>query len=669
MTTPITIPYSTRTVTYEMDGGETELDVPFPVLAAVDVAVYRRRDGVEVKLTLIADYTVNGIGEQDGAVVSLGAAALDGDIYTVDGDRMPARVTNFEQHRTFKSTVINDELNRQAVMIQELKRDYGRALKRSPTSDGPGGAWDMEGIKLENVADGTEPTDAVTKAQLDQAVLDASGIVDSDNIDEGAANLFLTPNERHLLAINGTVEVSTRGQIASVSVPAGINALRTVGFGYVFDGGGALYTRAGGEPSHAGKAQSADGAWWELQDAVLDARMFGVKADGVTDDTSALSAALSTAIALKRALRLPPGVIMCDPDTFVIGNGSAEALSTEAGIEIFGAGKSPFFAAGTTIKARGAGTCMLEVSGVIDSVRLRDFRIDCDGQVAYGVLARSMQESELSRLAIVNWTAYGLYLGIRSPGNSDNTAGWSAGNMFRELFVVSGDCEPYGAGLVLNGSIDQDFDPHRNTFISCVFQLNTTESGYTAGCLLQYCDSNTFIECDFSVYGDGVGYALVLSDDSSGGYPYPQNNFFYGCSTVGGVQVFGDIDDHVFVNHTTKDLEGLPSHAKLRGFTDDGRFFGTWRHVSDLVVRKDLPALVLAAGNGSAWYRVLGNVSDTGDVGFNIEKSADGSSWTSLFSIASNGDCYITVAGALRKISADEPGSGGTGFRRLLVPN
>lgn len=50
----------------------------------------------------------------------------------------------------------------------------------------------------------------------------------------------------------------------AATVPAYANAIRTNGYYAAGDGGAALYKRVASEPSHAGKVQSADGAWWEI---------------------------------------------------------------------------------------------------------------------------------------------------------------------------------------------------------------------------------------------------------------------------------------------------------------------------------------------------------------------------------------------------------------------
>jgi hypothetical protein len=52
--------------------------------------------------------------------------------------------------------------------------------------------------------------------------------------------------------------------MSSVTIPGTVNAIRVGGYSAPGDGGAALYKRVASQPTHAGKFQSADGAWWEL---------------------------------------------------------------------------------------------------------------------------------------------------------------------------------------------------------------------------------------------------------------------------------------------------------------------------------------------------------------------------------------------------------------------
>ena len=68
---------------------------------------------------------------------------------------------------------------------------------------------------------------------------------------------------------------STRNAIEALEIPAGINAFRTNGYSTVGDGGAALYKKVATEPSHAGKVQSDDGAWWEIAETEVYLKQVG----------------------------------------------------------------------------------------------------------------------------------------------------------------------------------------------------------------------------------------------------------------------------------------------------------------------------------------------------------------------------------------------------------
>lgn len=76
--------------------------------------------------------------------------------------------------------------------------------------------------------------------------------------------------------------------IGGVSVDPALNMIRTTGYHAPGDGGHAAYSRVASEPGHAGKAQSNDGAWWELVESAANLRQFGAFGDGSSDDTAAL---------------------------------------------------------------------------------------------------------------------------------------------------------------------------------------------------------------------------------------------------------------------------------------------------------------------------------------------------------------------------------------------
>lgn len=88
--------------------------------------------------------------------------------------------------------------------------------------------------------------------------------------------------------------------LEAVNVPPGIDHLFLRGYAAAGDGGAAHYRRVASEPSHPGKIQSNDGAWWEIDEARLNVKMFGT-------GTAAFQAAIDTLPANGGRITVPPG--------------------------------------------------------------------------------------------------------------------------------------------------------------------------------------------------------------------------------------------------------------------------------------------------------------------------------------------------------------------------
>lgn len=105
------------------------------------------------------------------------------------------------------------------------------------------------------------------------------------------------------LCNEGAISAATTHAVAAGGRwPQSTIYIRTQGWGAPGDGGGALWKRVGGEPSHPGRFQSADGSWWEIAEDRLSVAVFGAIGDGVADDGDALIAAEASAKALRRPL-------------------------------------------------------------------------------------------------------------------------------------------------------------------------------------------------------------------------------------------------------------------------------------------------------------------------------------------------------------------------------
>jgi hypothetical protein len=95
----------------------------------------------------------------------------------------------------------------------------------------------------------------------------------------------------------------------ATSVQADVTVIRVLGYTSPGDGGGASYRRTSSEPTHPGKLQTEDGAWWEITEAVLCPLMFGAQFDEDVDSGPALQDAIDTGHALSLPVQLPIGTL------------------------------------------------------------------------------------------------------------------------------------------------------------------------------------------------------------------------------------------------------------------------------------------------------------------------------------------------------------------------
>lgn len=147
------------------------------------------------------------------------------------------------------------------------------------------------------------------------------------------------------------------------------------------DGGGGSYYYDASDTSSADNGGTiivaADGGRWKLtQPGVISAKQFGAKGDGVTDDTTSLSAWELYCRSAARVMYAPASTYLCGNWNF--GSNTVGSQSTAAP-EMFGDGLATIF------KAKPGTTGVLIPSVNISGVALRDFMIDCDSKAASGI--------------------------------------------------------------------------------------------------------------------------------------------------------------------------------------------------------------------------------------------------------------------------------------------
>ncbi|MDM8344523.1 glycosyl hydrolase family 28-related protein, partial [Pseudochrobactrum sp. sp1633] len=257
------------------------------------------------------------------------------------------------------------------------------------------------------------------------------------------------------------------------------------------DGGDALYKRVISEPAHAGKVQSADGAWWELSEEEPSVKMFGAKADGANDDTASLQAAIDYCSA-----KFSGGMVRLANGVHLISS----SLIWKDHVSMRGEGQTS-----STIKATGSMVRMISMINLwLSGVSLERFRVD-------GVQGQTV----------------GLYVEQTVVGTGE-TVGHLQMSDVQFVNHLNG-LDGAGVFALFDSSLT------KVDFIQCT----------GAGAFIQGSGMN-FYGCTFRVCGDGVRIAYLAGGSIGGprffGGVWVQNNFdvtfdgslirpcqFYGC--------------------------------------------------------------------------------------------------------------------------------------------
>jgi hypothetical protein len=118
---------------YTATGGQTVFIYDFEIFESGDIVVYRNT----TLLSFGTDYTLTGVGDDNGGTVVLTAGATAGHVYTIFRQTTPERITDYQQSGNFLAEEINNDLDRIWAVIQELETDQSRFLQTSEITQVP----------------------------------------------------------------------------------------------------------------------------------------------------------------------------------------------------------------------------------------------------------------------------------------------------------------------------------------------------------------------------------------------------------------------------------------------------------------------------------------------------------------------------------------------------
>jgi len=232
----------------DADGVTKDFSYPKRFLQKDEIVVLLRdADGVDTPQILNTHYTIAGSSWPSGGTISFINAPQAPNKVVLYRMTQAKQTVDLENNQRNDAPSVERQLDRLTMAIQ----DRGRL--------GDAAWWGL----LAEVAARVHG-DKLLNDRVDQEIIDR---IDGDealasligNVGSGNAPLF-----------------DTRLAVSLANIDPLVNTLRTAGYSSVGDGGAALYKRVASEPVHAGKVQSADGAWWELASGqFIHVEMFG----------------------------------------------------------------------------------------------------------------------------------------------------------------------------------------------------------------------------------------------------------------------------------------------------------------------------------------------------------------------------------------------------------
>jgi hypothetical protein len=253
-----------------------------------------------------------------------------------------------------------------------------------------------------------------------------------------------------IYALTGAADYASRAVAAAATLPSGMTFVRTAGYATAGDGGGALYKKVVSQPSHTGKFQSADGAWWELvylgQPVTL--QQFGAIGDGTTDDRAAMQSAI---------------------DMVAAGKGRIWGVAGKTYRAVINVGVTDLgliMKNGATLDLAGS-TINLECTGSVYGIRLQsNSHVVGPGTVKTTVSA-SPGAAGCYHAPISAAVNYGEVTNVAALGNYINAANWSVRNLTLDSVRNDGNGFCFSAVGGQNHGLIEDIVIPDNSAIFC----------------------------------------------------------------------------------------------------------------------------------------------------------------------------------------------------------
>ena len=412
-------------VTYAItEGTGNVFTFAVPFFTETDIHAYLFSDDSETELVRGTDFAVSYLdGKTDyteGGTVTVTADLPVGSLLTIAREVPATQNLALAEYGKLPSAPIEKQLDRTIMVCQQLRDTLGRAVL-SPRGEEVGDKWG-------------------TLVEMAETATEASGrAVSAAEAAEEAVR-----------------EVTPRYTFGSV---ADLQASELLGSGQIISAAGYYSPGDGGETTFAIKTTD-DGYGIAIGDTGLYAnplfgedvsvRQFGAKGDGETDDTAAIQAAVTAALALKRGLYLSAGTYLVT-DTIRIDDVS-NTTNHHRGLRIRGAGQSATilkadfatYSAGTDAEVALYGKSVLRHSRTVgntfsDGLVIEGITIEGAGRTAdvkvNGISIVGAWQAKIQRVYLKYLSGDALLVPYRS--DLEDSAGGSGSDPYAPVLAVS----------------------------------------------------------------------------------------------------------------------------------------------------------------------------------------------------------------------------------------
>lgn len=326
---------------YQGNGTTTVFPYRFRILKSSHMVVtVSDKLGVLKTLTLGTDYTITGVGLVAGGNVVLSSALADGWLISLDRDLPAVQETDLRNQGRFFAETHEDAFDYLTMLIQRALSLFGLALRKP--------SWiaeyyDGQGNSIANLADPVNTQDAVTKAYADN--------IAKVNMDKAlrVPESYVSPVPSAATRANRVLGFNAEGQPVALVPGSGDASQVMLDLASSADGkGDALITVKQPYSSTVPVTQH------QFNARLLSFSDWGVKGDGVTDDTQSIQRALDEAPS-GSTIRFDSGIYLFSNVTIrkavrIIGNGFQQGGT----VFLNNSATNPFF------KATGTGNISIE---------------------------------------------------------------------------------------------------------------------------------------------------------------------------------------------------------------------------------------------------------------------------------------------------------------------